>query len=274
MATGQSKPSRAGPTISKFGATMKFDLRTSFPLLTTKRVFWRGVAEELLWFIRGDTSALSLSSKNVHIWDANAAPEFMSKACPTCRYEPGDLGPVYGFQWRHFSADYRGMGHDYRGKGVDQLSNVIEMLRTDRESRRVIMSSWNPADLHKMALPPCHVLSQFMVVDGTGLSCLLYQRSGDLGLGVPFNIASYALLTNLVANIIGLYPRELVHVIGDAHVYANHVEPLREQLTRTPRPFPKLAIKRKVASIDEFRFEDFDIIGYDPHPAIKMEMNA
>lgn len=276
MATGQQKPSRAGPTISKFGATMRFDLTKSFPLLTTKRVFWRGVAEELLWFTRGDTSAISLQQKNVHIWDANATPEFLAKACPTCHYQVGDLGPVYGFQWRHFGATYEGSRADYRGKGIDQLQGIIETLRKDPESRRIIMSAWNASDLHKMALPPCHVLSHFMVVDGgKGLSCLLYQRSADLGLGVPFNIASYALLTTMIAHIVNLRPFELVHVIGDAHVYVNHVDPLCEQLTRVPRPFPKLILKRPtVTSIEEFTFEDFELVGYDPHPTIKMEMNA
>jgi dihydrofolate reductase/thymidylate synthase len=275
LATGAEKPSRAGPTLSKFGAMLKFSLRAgAFPLLTTKRVFWRGVAEELLWFVRGDTSALSLQAKGVHIWDANATPEFLAKACPSCRYEPGDLGPVYGFQWRHFGAEYCGSQGDHAGKGVDQLRGIIDTIRRDPESRRNIMSAWNPVDLAKMALPPCHVLSHFMVVDhGCGLACLLYQRSADLGLGVPFNIASYALLTAILAHVTGLYPAELVHVIGDAHVYTNHIGPLREQLTRAPRPFPRLTIKRQIADIEDFRFEDFDLIGYDPWPTIKMEMN-
>eukprot|EP00727_Mastigamoeba_balamuthi_P006708 m51a1_g2658 putative bifunctional dihydrofolate reductase-thymidylate synthase (511) ;mRNA; r:639655-641657 len=273
MATGQEKDSRAGPTISKFGAMMRFDLRDSFPLLTTKRVFWKGVAEELFWFIGGNTSALTLQHKGIHIWDANASAEFLKKACPECNYEEGDLGPIYGFQWRHFGAEYTNMNADYAGKGIDQLKNVIEMIRHDPSSRRIIMSAWNPLDLEKMALPPCHVLSHFMVHDGE-ISCLLYQRSADLGLGVPFNIASYSLLTYLLAHVCDLKPREFVHVLGDAHVYKNHIEGLKTQLARTPKPFPKLVIKSPSKNIDEIHFADLELVGYDPHPMIKLDMNA
>lgn len=250
---------------------MRFSLRDNvFPLLTTKRVFFRGIAEELLWFIRGCTDAKELQAKNVHIWDGNSTREFLDKAGFTDR-EEGDLGPVYGFQWRHFGAEYRTCHDDYTGQGVDQLQEVISTLKTRPYDRRIIMSAWNVVDIPKMALPPCHCLVQFYVANGE-LSCQLYQRSADVGLGVPFNIASYALLTHMIAHVTGLKPGEFIHTTGDTHVYRNHVEPLKEQLTREPRPFPKLEIKRKVESIDDFKFEDFDVKDYNPHPSIKMEM--
>lgn len=181
---------------------MRYSLKESFPLLTTKRVFWRAVVEELLWFIRGSTNALELKEKNVNIWDANSTREYLDSIGLSDRVE-GDLGPVYGFQWRHYGAEYKDMYTDYTGKGIDQLKNIIETLKTNPNDRRIIMCSWNPIDLPKMALPPCHCLVQFYVANGE-LSCMLYQRSADMGLGVPFNIASYALLTNMIAHITGL----------------------------------------------------------------------
>ncbi|GLI68726.1 hypothetical protein VaNZ11_013216 [Volvox africanus] len=187
------------------------------------------------------------------------------------RREVGDLGPVYGFQWRHFGAAYKDMHADYTGQGVDQLRSIIEQIRKDPTDRRMIMSAWNPAVLHEMALPPCHMFCQFYVADGE-LSCLMYQRSCDVGLGVPFNIASYALLTRLVAQVAGLRAGELVHVMGDTHVYANHVEPLKEQLKNAPRHFPCLRINPAKTDIDSFLFEDFELIDYNPHQAIKMKM--
>lgn len=271
MSKGKVKGDRTGTgTISLFGAQMRFDLRNDFPLLTTKRTFWRGVAEELLWFIRGDTNANTLAEKNVHIWDANGSKEFLEKQGLGHR-EEGDLGPVYGFQWRHFGAEYTDMHADYAGKGVDQLAQVIEQIKHNPDSRRIIMSAWNPVDLPKMALPPCHAFCQFYVCDGE-LSCQLYQRSADLGLGVPFNIASYSLLTVMIAHVCGLKPGEFVHTIGDAHVYLNHVDALKEQLTREPRPFPTLKIARQVDSIDGFTMDDFILEGYKPHKKIAMEM--
>ncbi|KAG7400365.1 hypothetical protein PHYBOEH_005953 [Phytophthora boehmeriae] len=275
LAQGAKREDRTGTgTLSVFGAQMRFSLRDNvFPLLTTKRVFWRGVAEELLWFISGDTSAHTLQQKDIHIWDGNGSREYLDSRGLQSR-EVGDLGPVYGFQWRHFGAKYTDMHADYTGQGVDQLAEVIHKLRTNPTDRRIVLSAWNPADLNEMALPPCHMFCQFYVADGE-LSCQMYQRSADMGLGVPFNIASYALLTRLVAQVTGLKPGEFIHVIGDAHVYLNHVEPLQKQLTRTPRPFPTLHINSdKTTSIDDFKFEDLEVREYRPHGTIKMAMSV
>lgn len=272
MKHGKTREDRTGTgTISMFGAQMRFSLRDGiFPLLTTKRVFWRGMAEELLWFVRGSTNGNELAEKNVHIWDANGSREFLdNRGLP--QREVGDLGPVYGFQWRHFGAEYETMHTDYSGRGVDQLKNVIHTIKTNPCCRRIIMSAWNPVDLPKMALPPCHSLVQFYVCDGE-LSAQLYQRSGDMGLGVPFNIASYALLTYMIAHVCDLTPGDFVHTLGDAHVYSNHLDALEQQLQRKPRPFPKLEIKRKITNIEDFTYDDFELNGYKPHPKIKMEM--
>jgi len=271
METGTVKGDRTGTgTISLFGAQMRFSLRESFPLLTTKRVFWRGVAEELLWFVKGCTDADVLTEKGVHIWDANASREFLDGR-NLQHYEEGDLGPVYGFQWRHFGAEYKGRYTDYQNEGVDQLKHIINTIKTNPDDRRMIMSAWNPVDLPKMALPPCHSFCQFYVSNGE-LSCQMYQRSCDMGLGVPFNIASYALLTVMIAHVCNLKAGDFVHCLGDAHVYSNHVEPLKVQLERVPRPFPTLTIKRKVTDIEDFTFDDFHLDNYKPHPKIKMEM--
>lgn len=269
---GKQKTDRTGVgTRSVFGRQLRFSLRDDvFPLLTTKRVFWRGVLEELLWFVRGSTNAKELAERDVHIWDGNGSREFLDRSGLTHRVE-GDLGPVYGFQWRHFGAEYKDMFTDYTGQGIDQLQDVIRKIRTTPDDRRLVISAWNPKDLPQMALPPCHLLSQFYVSDGE-LSCMMYQRSADMGLGVPFNIASYALLTRMIAHVTGLKPGEFVHTLGDAHVYVNHIEPLKEQLARTPRPFPKLLIRRPVAEIDDFRVEDFEVVGYNPYGKIKMDM--
>lgn len=272
IATGVPRSDRTGVgTISKFGLQMRFSLRDDvLPLLTTKRVFWRGVAEELLWFISGDTSAKTLQDKGIKIWDGNASREFLDSRGLKHR-EVGDLGPVYGFQWRHFGAEYTDMHADYTGKGVDQLAAVIDTIKKNPTDRRIILSAWNPAALPEMALPPCHMFAQFYVEEGE-LSCQMYQRSGDMGLGIPFNIASYALLTRLIAQVTGLKAGEFVHTIGDAHVYSNHVEPLIQQLEREPKPFPKLRIDPSITSIDAFKFEHFSVEGYEPHGPIKMEM--
>nr|XP_015810153.2 thymidylate synthase [Nothobranchius furzeri] len=268
---GGRKGDRTGTgVVSVFGAQVRYCLRDQFPLLTTKRVFWKGILEELLWFIKGSTNAKELSDKGVRIWDANGSRAFLDKLGFTDR-EEGDLGPVYGFQWRHFGAEYKDMHTDYTGQGVDQLQKVIDTIRKNPEDRRIIMCAWNPKDLPLMALPPCHALCQFYVCDGE-LSCQLYQRSADMGLGVPFNIASYALLTYMIAHITGLKPGDFVHTLGDAHVYVNHIEPLKEQLLREIRSFPTMKIKRKVESIDDFQADDFEICDYNPHPTIKMQM--
>lgn len=275
LAEGQVRPDRTGTgTIGLFGCQMRFSLAdSSFPLLTTKRTFYRGIVEELLWFVRGDTNANHLSERDIHIWDGNGSREFLdSRGFPN--RDVGDLGPVYGFQWRHFGATYVDMHTNYTGQGYDQLQAVINTLRTNPFDRRIILSAWNPADLHLMALPPCHMFCQFMVSADRKLSCIMYQRSCDVGLGVPFNIASYALLTIMVAHVTGLELGEFIHMLGDTHVYLNHVDALKEQIQRTPRPFPKLLIKpgTQTDSIDAFKPEDFELVGYNPYDKIFMKM--
>ena len=250
---------------------MRYSCRDGqFPLLTTKRVFWRGVAEELLWFVKGCTNGKELSEKGIHIWDGNGSREFLDSRGLHDR-EEGDLGPVYGFQWRHFGAEYVDMHTDYAGKGVDQLKACVDTIMKNPEDRRIIFSAWNPADLSKMALPPCHMFCQFYVANGE-LSMQMYQRSADMGLGVPFNIASYSLLLVMMAQVCNLKPGEFVHSIGDAHVYLNHVDALREQIKRVPRKFPTIQINPEVNDIDGFTFADFTITGYKPDTAIKMQM--
>jgi dihydrofolate reductase/thymidylate synthase len=271
MDEGVANDDRTGVgTISVFGQMMRFDLKKSFPLLTTKRVFWRGVVEELLWFIRGDTNGEHLSEKGIKIWDGNGSREFLDKRGLGHR-EEGDLGPVYGFQWRHFGAKYVDMHTDYSGQGVDQLADCIKKIKENPTDRRILLSAWNPADLHLMALPPCHMFCQFYVANGE-LSCLMYQRSCDVGLGVPFNIASYSLLTCMMAQVCGLKPGEFIHNMGNTHIYQNHVEPLKTQLERTPRPFPVLRMNPDVKDIDGFQFSDFELLGYNPHGKIAMDM--
>eukprot|EP01125_Pyxidicula_operculata_P021700 TRINITY_DN851_c1_g1_i2.p1 TRINITY_DN851_c1_g1~~TRINITY_DN851_c1_g1_i2.p1 ORF type:complete len:379 (+),score=82.87 TRINITY_DN851_c1_g1_i2:242-1378(+) len=258
-------------TFSIFGPQMRFSLRDGvFPLLTTKKVFWRGVVEELLWFIKGDTNGKHLKEKKVNIWNANGTREFLDSRGLKDR-EEDDLGPIYGFQWRHFGAKYTNMHDDYTGQGVDQLKQCIEMIKTNPTDRRIVMTAWNPTALPEMALPPCHMFCQFYVANGE-LSCLMYQRSADMGLGVPFNIASYALLTILMAQVTDLKPGEFIHTLGDAHVYTNHVDALKEQIQRVPRKFPTLKINNPTKDIEAFEYDDLELIDYDPHPAIKMDM--
>ncbi|KAK3022080.1 hypothetical protein RJ639_045924, partial [Escallonia herrerae] len=271
ISSGNQKDDRTGTgTLSKFGCQMRFNLRKSFPLLTTKKVFWRGVVEELLWFIRGSTNAKVLQEKGVHIWDGNASRDYLDSVGLTDR-EEGDLGPIYGFQWRHFGARYTNMHADYTGQGFDQLLDVINKIKHTPDDRRIILSAWNPSDLNLMALPPCHMFAQFFVANGE-LSCQMYQRSADMGLGVPFNIASYALLTCMIAHVCGLAPGDFVHVIGDAHVYRIHIRLLQEQLQRFPKPFPMLSINPQKEDIDSFVAADFNLINYDPHQKIEMKM--
>ncbi|XP_059151353.1 thymidylate synthase-like [Physella acuta] len=268
---GVLRSNRTGvDTKSIFGMQMRYCLRNTFPLLTTKRVFWRGILEELLWFIRGSTNGNELKEKGVHIWDSNGSREFLDNRGLRDR-EEGDLGPIYGFQWRHFGAEYSNMHADYDEKGVDQLRDVITKIKNAPNDRTIVMCAWNPKDLPIMALPPCHCLVQFYVANGE-LSCQLYQRSADMGLGVPFNIASYALLTCMIAHVTGLKPGDFVHTLGDAHVYVNHIQPLQEQLKREPREFPSLLIKRQVSDIEDFKADDFEILNYNPHPKIQMDM--
>ncbi|KAG6406438.1 hypothetical protein SASPL_134040 [Salvia splendens] len=271
LSNGNKKDDRTGTgTLSKFGCQMRFNLRKSFPLLTTKRVFWRGVVEELLWFISGSTNAKILQEKGIHIWDGNASREYLDSIALTDR-EEGDLGPVYGFQWRHFGARYTDMHADYTGQGFDQLLDVINKIKNKPDDRRIILSAWNPSDLKLMALPPCHMFGQFYVANGE-LSCQMYQRSADMGLGVPFNIASYALLTCMLAHVCDLVPGDFVHVIGDAHVYKTHISPLQDQLKKHPRPFPILKINPEKKEIDSFVAADFELRNYEPHQKIEMKM--
>jgi thymidylate synthase len=280
LESGTEKNDRTGTgTISTFGYQMRFDLSKGFPLLTTKKVFLRGIIHELIWFLKGDTNLRYLAKNNVHIWDAwpyrryrtssefrdESMEEFVKKVADDEGFAKrwGELGPVYGKQWRDFS-------------GFDQIAWVIEEIKRNPDSRRLIVSAWNPPEIEEMAkagLPPCHTLFQFYVIDGK-LSCQLYQRSADVFLGVPFNIASYALLTLMVAQVTGLKPGEFIHTLGDAHIYLNHVDQVKLQLTREPRKLPEMKLNPDVKSIFDFKHEDFELIGYDPHPAIKGEVSV
>ena len=245
---GVTKTDRTGVgTKSIFGHQMRFNLQDGFPLLTTKKVFLKGIIYELLWFLKGDTNIKFLTDNNVHIWDEWAD-------------ENGDLGYVYGKQWRSWEAT--------DGRVIDQISQVVDLIKNHPDSRRILVTAWNPAEIDKMALPPCHCLFQFYVADGK-LSCQLYQRSADTFLGVPFNIASYALLTMMLAQVCGLEPGEFIHTTGDTHIYLNHLDQVNEQLSREPRPLPKMIINPDVKSIFDFKYEDFKLEGYDPYPTIK-----
>jgi thymidylate synthase len=245
---GAHKGDRTGTgTLSIFGAQLRFNLAAGFPLLTTKRVHLKSIIHELLWFLKGDTNVAYLAANGVTIWDEWADAS-------------GNLGPVYGYQWRSWPAP--------DGRHIDQISQVVGQIRKNPDSRRLVVSAWNVADLDRMALLPCHALFQFYVANGT-LSCQLYQRSADLFLGVPFNIASYALLTLMVAQVCGLAPGDLVHTFGDTHLYLNHLDQAREQLSRVPRALPVMKLNPAVKDIFEFKYEDFALESYDPHPAIK-----
>jgi len=248
LQNGARKTDRTGTgTLSVFGRQLRFNLADSFPLLTTKKLHTKSILIELLWFLRGDTNIKWLQERGVSIWDEWAD-------------ENGNLGPVYGYQWRHWRTP--------DGREIDQILEVLKNLKTKPDSRRHIVSAWNPADVDKMALPPCHALFQFYVANGK-LSCQMYQRSADLFLGVPFNIASYAALTLMVAQVTDLKPGEFVLTLGDAHIYLNHLDQVREQLSRSPRPFPRLKLNPAVKELLDFRYEDLTLEGYDPHPAIK-----
>jgi thymidylate synthase len=245
---GARKTDRTGTgTLSVFARQLRFDLRDSFPLLTTKKLHFKSILYELLWFLRGETNVRWLQERGVSIWDEWAD-------------ENGELGPVYGYQWRHWKSP--------DGREIDQIQQLIKNIKTKPDSRRHIVSAWNPADVERMALPPCHALFQFYVAGGR-LSCQMYQRSADLFLGVPFNIASYAALTLMVAQVTGLQPDEFVLTLGDAHLYLNHLEQAKQQLAREPKPFPRLRLNPAVKDIFGFAYEDFALEGYEPHPAIK-----
>lgn len=245
---GVRKEDRTGTgTVSVFGYQMRFNLQEGFPLLTTKKVHLKSIIHELLWFLKGDTNLAYLHENKVTIWDEWADAQ-------------GNLGPVYGYQWRLWTSA--------NGESIDQISNLIAMIKRNPDSRRLLVTAWNPGDIEKMALPPCHILFQFYVAQGK-LSCQLYQRSADIFLGVPFNIASYALLTMMIAQVTGLEPGEFVHTFGDAHIYLNHMEQVNLQLSRDFRSLPRMVINPEVKSIFDFKYSDFELKGYDPHPAIK-----
>lgn len=253
LTEGTLKSDRTGTgTISLFGQQMRFNLKDSFPLLTTKTVFFKGLAYELLWFLKGSTNVRWLQEHNVHIWDEWAD-------------ENGDLGHIYGYQWRSWP--------DYDGGHIDQIAEVVRQIKDTPDSRRIIVSAWNVADLSRMNLPPCHLLFQFYVADGR-LSLQLYQRSADTFLGVPFNIASYALLLLMVAQVTGLRPGDFIHTTGDTHLYLDHLEQARLQLTRTPRPLPRMRLNPDVKDLFGFRFEDFTLEGYDPWPHIAAKVSV
>lgn len=250
---GIQKHDRTGTgTISYFGYQMRFNLQDGFPLVTTKKVHLKSIIYELLWFLNGDTNVKYLQDHGVRIWNEWADAN-------------GDLGPVYGYQWRHWRTP--------DGREIDQIANLIEGLKKNPDSRRHIVSAWNPADVDNMALPPCHTMFQFYVVDGR-LSCQLYQRSGDTFLGIPFNIASYALLTMMVAQVCGYKPGDFVHTIGDAHIYLNHIEQVKLQLSRTPYPLPTMKINSEVKDIFSFKYEDFTLENYQCHPTIKGDISV
>ena len=284
---GVVKTDRTGTgTKSVFGHQMRFDLSEGFPLLTTKKVFLKGIIHELLWFLAGDTNIKYLVDNGVHIWD-NDAYRYYNELCvkegvlpvsmeeflraaqegidsPIEGYKFGDLNHVYGYQWRSWPRP--------NGEAIDQIQQAVDLIKNNPDSRRIIVSAWNVADVEKMALPPCHTLFQFYVADGK-LSCMLYQRSADTFLGVPFNIASYALLTMMMAQVCGLEAGEFVHTTGDTHLYLNHFEQVEEQLSRTPRTLPKMHLNPEVKSIFDFKFEDFALTDYDPYPTIKAPMS-
>lgn len=269
---GDIRKDRTGVgTKSVFGASMRFSLRNNvLPLFTTKRVYWKGIVEELLWILRGSTDAKELQARNVHIWDGNSSREFLDKV-GLFHLEDGDCGAIYGHQWRHFGAEYVNCSSDYTGKGFDQIQYVIDQIRNNPNSRRIFLSGWNPCDFGVQCLPVCHVSYCFSVRQGE-LHCHLYMRGNDLGCGCPFNIASAALLTHMLAHITGLKAGELVYSCSDAHIYLNHVDGIQTQIERVPRPFPTLTMDPNVTALEDFTYDSFLLQGYDPHPRIKLDM--
>jgi len=265
---------RNGKTLSIFGSSMHFTLSNNIiPLLTTKKLAYKTCLKELLWFIMGSTDNKKLNSQNVHIWDKNSTREFLNSRGLYNNSE-NDLGPVYGFQWRHFNANYNDCNTDYTNNGIDQLNNIIKQLKNPetRNSRRLILTAWNPCQVHLMALPPCHVLCQFNVSNNDKLSCSLYQRSGDVGLGVPFNIASYSYLTHLIAHHCGLECHEFIYNLGNAHIYDDHIDGLKLQSNRIPYNFPSIKILNKYENIEDYKIDDFEIINYKYHESINLIM--
>ena len=273
MNIGKFKNDRTQTNILSFaGSQSRYSLFNQFPLLTTKKMFFKGIVEELLWFLRGETNAKILKNKGVKIWDKNSSKEYLN-SIGLINNEEGDCGPIYGFNFRYFGAKYIDCNTDYTGQGFDQLIDVINKLKNDANSRRIIINLWNPNDLDKVCLPPCHVLYQFIVYDNK-LTCSMYQRSGDLGLGVPFNIASASLLTYIIGFLTNLIPYELVHTIGDNHIYLNHIDILKEQINKKPYKFPTLKINnRNQNNVENFILDDFKLNDYKSHEILKMEMS-
>ena len=276
---GDFQQGRNGNVYSSIGESMRFSLKNNtMPLLTTKKVAWKTCLKELLWFIKGDTNNKLLKDDNVSIWNGNGTREFLDSR-GLYHLKEDDLGPIYGHQWRFWNAPYSkklGCLENYDGKGIDQLQNVIDILNhpTDKYSRRIIMSAWNPEQLNEMALPPCHVLSQFKVTNENELSCILYQRSGDIGLGIPFNIASYSFLTHLLAKHCNLKAKEFIHFIGDAHIYDDHCDILKQQINREPYSFPQITIENTYDDINNYEVKDFTVKNYKYHNALKMDMRV
>jgi thymidylate synthase len=273
---GSLDEGRNGKVLSLFGKTMRFSLQyNTIPILTSKKVAWKTCLKELLWFVKGQTDNKILQDQNVKIWNDNASREFLDSR-NLHNLIVNDLGPIYGHQWRYFNAMYKDCNTDYTGKGVDQLQYIINNLKDEktRYSRRLVMSAWNPCQLDEMALPPCHILVQFNVSHGNKLSCALYQRSGDVGLGVPFNIASYAFLTHMIAKHCNLEPYEFIHNLGNAHIYKEHIEALTEQRNRKTYSFPKINIKNTHANINDYIVDDFEIIDYKYNGPVQMKMIA
>ena len=276
LSEGTVECGRNGNTKCVFGAAMHFSLDNgAIPILTTKRVAWKTCLKELLWFIRGDTNNAHLQEQGVTIWNGNASREFLdSRGLANLR--ENDLGPVYGHQWRHFNAKYTNCDENYDGQGVDQLDYIIKCLKdpAQRTSRRMVMSAWNPCQLDEMALPPCHILVQFNVTSGNKLSCCMFQRSADVALGVPFNIASYSFFTHLLAKHCDLEAHEFIYYLGKAHIYESHLDAMGEQVTRVPYSFPKITVKTKKENINDYAVDDFELHDYKCHEVIKMKMVA
>jgi len=272
--TGETRSTRNSITKSIFGERLEFDISDSIPFITTKKLAWKTVIKELLWFISGSTNNEVLTNQNVNIWKGNASREYMDSIGLLDR-KVNDLGPIYGHQWRHFNAEYVDNHTDYTSKGIDQINNIIYLLNNDPMSRRIILSAWNPCQLKEMNLPPCHIMAQFYVSVNKELSCQMYQRSADIGLGLPFNIASYSVLTYILAKICNLKPKKLIIIIGDAHIYEEHENTLKEQILRKPFSFPKLIFNdREYKNIDDFKIEDFEVENYQYHETLKMNMIA
>ena len=272
---GEIRNTRNSVTKSVFSEKLDFDISESIPFITTKKLAWKTVIKELLWFLSGSTDNKKLLDQDVKIWLGNSTREYMDSIGFIGR-EVNDLGPIYGHQWRHFNAEYKDQKTDYTNQGVDQIQQIIQLLKNDPMSRRIILTSWNPCQINQVNLPPCHMMCQFYVSSNKELSCMMYQRSADIGLGLPFNIASYAVLTYMLAKLTNLKPKKLSITIGDAHIYENHFEALKEQIRREPYEFPKLELnlEKEYNKIEDFDINDFKIINYKYCEHLKMEMIA